>query len=418
MCVDTPTYITMSISREPFYPLLLFVNRIIFKDSYLFAVVVIQSLITAYATYCLCEYVRKEYKLSYLVSYLFYLVMFGVSLLCRFAAKKSAMYSNSILSEGLAIPLFLIFFKNILEYLNNNKKSSIIIAAILSFLMISTRKQMYVSLAIIIVVLMFKCLFYKNFKYLISLVLIVTFVIGSCKVLDYTYTRIVSGVNTTHTSDNRFLTTMLFYVAEEEDAMNIVDEEARTLFLDIYHSCEQRGFMLHSAQGDWYEKLMHFSNNYDNIQTKTMWPMMEQYVENVKQISGNEKQIVVDEFNTTFINSLLSVLAFRLIKLFINNFIGGLIITVSAERKIFTIYAAIVYSLYIFLMLRTSIKNGLNNVTMLSLLTFISIIGNVAIVSIVIFNQTRYTIYNMPQFYITLLIMLIDILKEKKILSK
>jgi len=407
MCVDTPTYISMSISREPFYPLFLYVNRFLFKDNYLFIVVIIQSLITAFATYSLCSYIKKEYKLSDNIAYVVYLIMFSVSLLCRFAAKKSSMYSNSILSEGIAIPLYLVFFRYVLEYLNTNKKSSIVIATFLSFILISTRKQMYVSLVVLVIVLLLKGILKRKYMSIINAILVVAIVFGSCKLLDYTYTKTVCGINATHTSDNRFLTTMIFYVAEEEDAVNIKDQEAKNLFINIYNSCEKRGFMSHSAEGGWYEKLMHFSNNYDNIQTKTMWPMLEEYVENVMNIEGNEKEVVVDSFNSIFIDSLLFALIGRIVKLFINNFIGGLIITVSAERKIFIIYSIIIYVLYIGLLIRNLIKNGFNKITMISLLTLISIFVNVAIVSIVIFNQTRYTIYNMPQFYISLFLMII-----------
>ena len=41
-------------------------------------------------------------------------------------------------------------------------------------------------------------------------------------------------------------------------------------------------------------------------------------------------------------------------------------------------------------------------------LTLLSILCNVGLVSLVIFCQTRYTIYNMALFYISLLLLLYD----------
>lgn len=44
---------------------------------------------------------------------------------------------------------------------------------------------------------------------------------------------------------------------------------------------------------------------------------------------------------------------------------------------------------------------GVTNLSFFAICTILSIIINVAVVSMVIFCQTRYTIYNIPLFYIT-----------------
>lgn len=51
-------------------------------------------------------------------------------------------------------------------------------------------------------------------------------------------------------------------------------------------------------------------------------------------------------------------------------------------------------------------KNGMNAVSVLAVLSLISILVNVTVVSAVIFCQSRYTIYNMPLFYISGLLLL------------
>ena len=47
-------------------------------------------------------------------------------------------------------------------------------------------------------------------------------------------------------------------------------------------------------------------------------------------------------------------------------------------------------------------------------LTLLSILCNVGLVSLVIFCQTRYTIYNMPLFYISLILLLYNFLLVKR----
>ena len=145
ICVDSPGYITMRLSREPFYPLLLAFFRKLFSefpnDFYLTAVAFFQSILMAIATWSLVDYIRKELRLPKTVAFLTLMMPLAVSFLCRFAAKRESMYSNSILTEGIAIALYLLFFRYLLEYCLHQSKKSLLVSSILVFIMISTRKQ-------------------------------------------------------------------------------------------------------------------------------------------------------------------------------------------------------------------------------------------------------------------------------------
>lgn len=114
ICVDSPGYISMRLSREPFYPLLLAFFRKLFSsfpnDFYLTAVAFFQSILMAAATWTLVRYIWKELRLPESIAFLSLLMPLAVSFLCRFAAKRESMYSNSILTEGIAISLYLLFF--------------------------------------------------------------------------------------------------------------------------------------------------------------------------------------------------------------------------------------------------------------------------------------------------------------------
>lgn len=120
ICVDSPSYITMDSSREPLYPLLLAVFRRIFQgvsgEFYLSVTAVFQSILAALSVFLLEEYIRKTMHLSKLCASFVLVIPMSVSLLCRFAAKRGSMYSNSILTEGIVISLFLIFFRFLIEY--------------------------------------------------------------------------------------------------------------------------------------------------------------------------------------------------------------------------------------------------------------------------------------------------------------
>lgn len=415
LCDDSSSYINMEPYREPLYPLLLSLFRSIVGKEYLLGIVVLQSLLAAYATYSLSSYISSEYKLNTILKYLVLFIILSVSLLCRFAAKRSSMYSNSILSEGIAYPLFLLFFKRILDYLLNGNYSSLGITCLLSFLMMSARKQMYFSLALIVIVIIYKLIENTEIlKGIFCVVISIVMIVGGTKLFDYIYTTNTNSINATHTSDNRFLTTMLFYVSEKEDAQYISNQDSKELFIRIYDKCDKEGYLKHSSGGKWFDRVQHFSNHYDNIQIDTMWPEMRQYASEklgVNETNG-QVELLVDKYNNDIISSLLSKKIGLLLSTFIDNFLCGLMITVSAEKSIFIIYSLVIYIAYIALLIYSIVKNGLTKYSKLGLLIMFSILTNVGITSLVIFNQTRYTIYNMALFYITGLILLTNTFKR------
>ena len=128
ICADSPSYIEMSISREFLYSALLAVFRIVFGEVYLLMVVVLQSLLAAYAAWNVTIYVRKQFSLGYFLSTVVFMIPIFVSLMNRFIAGRGSMYSNSILTEGITIPLFLVFFRYLYDYLVNHTKRSFVIA--------------------------------------------------------------------------------------------------------------------------------------------------------------------------------------------------------------------------------------------------------------------------------------------------
>ena len=155
ICVDSPTYIEMSISREFLYPTLLAVFRTVFGEQYLLGIAVVQSLLTAYVTWNVTMYFKRQFLLNNILTSLIAFIFVAVSLLNRFIAGRGSMYSNSILTEGITIPLFLLFFRYLYEYLVVEKKSSLVIASVITGIMIATRKQMYAALALLMLVAFF-----------------------------------------------------------------------------------------------------------------------------------------------------------------------------------------------------------------------------------------------------------------------
>lgn len=423
ICVDSPGYINMSFSREPFYPLLLAAFRFFSPENYLFHVVILQSFLMAFSGWILADYLRKKLKINQWYSITLYLLPMAASLLCRFAAKRASMYTNSIMTEGICTSLYLLFIYCILKYLWDSSNLHLISSWIIAFLMFSTRKQMLMVLPILFLAMIYKNLGkQKLLKSIITASIICLLIFPAFKLFDCTYNYILRGTFQGHSSSNRFVTTMVFYNAERSDAEYIKDSNTRQLFLDIYDVCDEKGYLGSHAGDGWYEEVNHFGDHYDHIQIDTMWPMILQHARQTITAQYQDTNISEEELNTLYdvetdhLNSIIiaSVLPHQLpelVKSFFNNFLSGLMTTIAQRKPVFIPYTAIMLLLYLLLTCRLLwywIKNNKHSTENLELseksvhfaiITLLGIFFNVFLVSVVIFCQTRYTIYNMPLFY-------------------
>ena len=106
---DSASYIEMSFAREPFYPLFLAFFRFFHPENYLLHAVIFQSLLMAFCGWILADFLRKKLHIHKVYSIILYLLPIATSLLCRFAAKRASIYTNSILTEGICTSLYLLF---------------------------------------------------------------------------------------------------------------------------------------------------------------------------------------------------------------------------------------------------------------------------------------------------------------------
>lgn len=414
ICVDSPGYIEMSISREPLYPLYLAFFRFIFGsmgEAYLLAAAIGQCLLAGLCTWSLIDFVTKKANLRPVFEILFLIICFSVSLLCRFVAKRGSMYNTCILTESICIPLIMLFSRFILSYCTEKNKKDLIISVILSLVMILTRKQMLITIILIIAAII-----YVNLISLRTLILIVVCslaILGGNKVLDYTYNYAVHGGAFAHFNDNRFLTTVVFYVAEREDGEIIVDEGLRSLYYDIYDTCDSENSMLHSAEGSVYDKNNHFVDHYDMIQIDHMLPLIREYVDTTYNYSDNsQREARVDEVSNALAWTIIPAVWPKMIGLFARNFLYGVVNTVGkATMKIMYPYAILVFLEYVALLIVNIKRNKKNFINVFACFTLLAILLNVAGVAATIFCQVRYMIYMMPLFYIALVLLLLDFFK-------
>lgn len=421
ICVDSPSYIDMTLSREPFYPAFLALNRLLFGEGYLQIAVLWQSLLMAYAIYRLCLFLKREFELPLFMGLFFEVICIATSLLCRFVAQRGSMYSNSIMTESICIPLFLLFSVYALNYLFAGGSKALIGASICSFIMISTRKQMYISIVLLLMIVVYVHIIKKKTwrKGLLCTALVIVAIMGANKGFEYAYHYAIHGETVSHFNDNRFLATMIFFVAEREDAEYIEDESIRELFQEILTICTESGYTRSTCTEQTLRGMTSFfADHYDHIQIDTMWPMIETF--SAKRISDSQdhvaREIMTDQVTSEIIANLLPHTFMRIVEVFWGSCIHGYFNTVAKDHPMINIFSIILGILYCMLQvvhMKRDFGRGterslgeLSKTSLLGLYVMAAVVLNIVVVAMVIFCQTRYMIYNMPLFYIALFVLL------------
>lgn len=410
MSMDSPSYIGMESSREPLYPLILAFFRWVFQFAgegfYLEVVAFLQSILAAIAAFSMEEYLRKELKLSKICAVIVLLTPMAVSLLCRFAAKRGSMYSNCIMTEGIAISIYLIFFRFLIEYVIHNTRKSLYICSILTLLMILTRKQMVFALGMLLLAIIYTAIRKRSWRYgLINFFMVSVLILGINVAVDVGYNFVVRKEVATHSSDVRFISTVAFYVADRQDCERIDDPGYKELFLEIYDICEEQGYLMNSAGQGWDNRVSHFGDHYDNIQIDTMWPAVNRYVEAHYECRQTQINDYSDQIMQEISFEILPVHIGDVLTVFFDNFCMGAVNTVARRNTLLNWYSAFAYAAFVGMLIICFIRKKDERVRIIAVFTLLSIILNVSLVSIVIFCQTRYTIYNMALFYISMALM-------------
>ena len=407
---DSYSYISMDLSREPMYAVFLALMRRLFgwggEDFWLQAAAVAQSLLTAWAGWYFTRRFTELFRLHGRESLLLALCTLLPSLFCRFFANRRAMYSYSMISESLAFPLFLAFLTCAAAYTLRGGKRDFVRSAVLAFLLISVRKQMYITLPLLLLAALWRGIRCGRFRIrTLSAVLAAAAVLLANSLLDRGYNYVLRGEALRHSGDMRFVTTMLLYTAEPEDAAAIGDAELRGLFEEIYRQADEKQLLRRYAPEDWFGRSLFFMDHYDLIQFDCLRDTVEPRA--VEKYGADQTAVEreKDRINNGLNAALLPVGWTRVLRTAADSFGMGLVNTAAAMKRPLIPAAVLLYAAWLVLF-AVIIRRRREDEAVFAGLVLASILGNVALVSLTIFCQPRYTLYNMPVFYASLLLLL------------
>ena len=342
-CRDSQGYVDLSPRRPYLYPLFLSgIRRLTSEQSlknglpaYLFYAGVVQALVNAYAAFFTVQTVyriagggRREKRANTMALFAL-LFQFAVSLLNRFGAARGSMYAETVMSESLAMPIFLLLICHLVLALRaefapeaGGRRGAmrgmvlpLLFVAGDLFLLLGLRSQLVFCLPLVAFSFFVQDVWPKNrrrplrFGILLLLLLLVFAGNGRAECL---YNEKIHGFFAEHTGKHEAVLCTLLYTCSEQDAEEMtvlrdpvsekdisgekdssgegegsdgtgtsdVGQEKVSLLRALFVACKERGVRMADvpAGADWVETASHYADSYDIIGYDILIPTVETFV--------------------------------------------------------------------------------------------------------------------------------------------
>ncbi len=435
-CKDSMSYAGMEISREPFYPMFLALMKVRsgaeISGAGMMRTVIVQSLIAGFSTWYAGYVIKKTKNDSVLLQLAAIGFQFVVSLLCRFAAIRSSVYTDCIMTEGLCLPLFVLFSVELYLSVITEQKRHVAWTMALSFLLLSIRKQMLITVIIMGVVFgWYYIIRSRKIRKFGVLILLLLSVLSAGKLLDRTYNYVVRGAWIEHCHNSMGFLCVLLYTSDVENDQNLfTDEMLRALYLDIMEQADGEQILYPWAEPGWLSVAVHFADSYDAIGYGIINPVVEGYIGENFNYSEVEAALKYDEICDSMVRTLLGQKKGPLIQVWAYNIWRGFVNSIARATNLLSLYALAAYlviggmALYL-IMQKKKLRSMMPQRTGAAeygdrteqigrSLTFMFIVMTAVVVNslavgLTIFTQPRYMLYSMGLFYAAGCMMAYDI---------
>lgn len=421
ICVDSASYINMDSSRDPLYPLFLAFFRAIIpqgvqlygQDAYLTAAVLAQSVINALSVWIFGLFIERTARRFRSVSISIRYGMAGiffqlaVRLINRFVAIRGSMYSECIMSESLAMPLFSLFLVSLCSWVLWHRRRDFFLLILWMFLLLSTRGQMNIVLIILVLVSIPNDLIRRrsrSLKRFLAVILAAVLALCAFNIAELFYFHTRYGIWMKHTETSKAQACTLIYSADSEDSA-LFDRygtpDQKEMFEQIITLCDEQNLLKADLpeDADWVTVAGQYADSYDiigfDICPQVISPYME---EHYPGLEGVEYERQYDEVLAGICRVLRHQDKGDLLEVYADNILKGLICTNARVMPVLNTVSIILYAIYILFCVIIWMKRK-KTLRLCSEIGMISILVNVLAVGAVIFPQPRYMFYNMPVFY-------------------
>ena len=412
ICNDSAQYIKMHIHREPLYPLFLWIFRTLFGTQWLNVVGVAQNILAAVCIWLFAEYVCKKFSLYFSEEIIIILLEMMPYFVTRYFSVLKIFMPNTIMSEAICMPLFMIFIIYCFEMFTEKQKEyrkATVLALILALLLSLTRSQMMATILVWMVVLLTrllreKAVWRKKMARMCGVLLVVVLAFSLRLFVIKCYNLEFNGhfINNTYGGVNTL--TNILYASDRECGEYIQDDEAKGFFYIMYDMAEERHATYHYAGDSLEEKVCYIEKWHDIIKYEIIEDTFYQTYR--KTMAGDYIMINLkaDETAVEIIKGILPRCFARWISNYFSLVCVGLIRSIAVMHPIVSWIAIFFYLLSVVMALvimrkKWKGKEENENAVWFLGLVLLAILGNVFTVAITIMPLSRYMIYGFSPFY-------------------
>ncbi|WP_309641395.1 hypothetical protein [Flavobacterium sp.] len=369
---DSKGYLEMLLYRSCAYPMFIELHRILFGTYFIKATIITQYVLNMSAALFLVRSLRKTISLDkWLGVILFIITIFPVFL--------GILTANTILSESLAYPLYLLVIGNIILGVGFRKEQYFYFSFLLTFLLVLVRGQFLFLIPVLVVAVLLT--YYRTIFKWRSIVLVVTSVsiFFLSIITDILFHKVQHGHAVTTPLTGIQLITIPFFVSDENDYTAFETPEQQEYFKFIYAKLKEKKLLLSQLPPN-AKKIDFFYDNYINICNLTL---------NVDGLfrfqaaSYDEKSILNDKMTSSMALPLLKKNFGKWLSIYSGNFIKGF-----DTSKYFLLYIVLLALSLVMLFKKENVLSKI--IIILVLLTILNVMLTASVESMI----GRYLFYN------------------------
>lgn len=411
---DSEQYITMHIHREPLYPLYLAAFRVVCGEGYLTAAMAGQGILTAVGITALTEYLTRRFGLRLWEELLVVALQLVPHLITRYVSALHIFLENSVMSEGLCIPLFTIFLYFLLRMLFEGKGRDAVLALLFAYLLSMTRGQLMTTILLWALLLGIRMVLQKKYRslFICASAVILVFLLRNLTVHVYNYG--VTGYFMGNTYGQVNTLTNVMYACDERDREVFEEGDLEQAFFDSFYRKAMERKLNHAYAGDSFgERAAYLEANHDILKFQILEAELSAYYFGLGEVDYYEQSSMSDEMAGKMIKKLLPACFGQWLYDYILLCRNGFVRSIAVVHPVINFAALFLYLLAagLSIWLVFARKRFQAAAVMGTALLFIA--ANVCATSITIMCLSRYMIYGFSLFYIALYLVIRETCENK-----
>ena len=411
---DSEQYITMHIHREPLYPLYLAAFRAVCGEWYLTAAMAGQGIRTAVGITALSEYLARRFGLRFWEELLLVAMQLLPHLITRYVSALHIFLENSVMSEGLCIPLFTIFVYFLLRMLFEGKARDAVLALFFAWLLSMTRGQMMTTILLWALLLGIRILLNKKYQmlFMCASAVILVFLLRDLTVHVYNYG--VTGYFMGNTYGKVNTLTNVIYACDEEDREVFEEGDLEQAFFDSFYRKAMEQRLNHVYAGDNFdERAAYLEENHDILKFQILEAELSAYYFGLGEVDYYEQSSMSDEMAGKMIKKLLPSCFGQWLYDYILLCRNGFVRSIAVVHPLINFAAFFLYLLAAGLLLWQMLVKRRFQAAVVMGAALLFIAANVCATSITIMCLSRYMIYGFSLFYTALYLLVREVCENK-----